>query len=75
MIQEERSVFWEERVLVVVTKNSYESVPNSEWLPNRKVLIHKCNGIVSGGKSKRNKGRERTSVLITCNFNFDLMFK
>jgi hypothetical protein len=75
VIQEERSVFLEERVLVVVTKISYERVPDSDWLPNITVLIYKCNRIVSGRKKKRNKERELTAVLITCNFNFDLMFK
>ena len=39
----------------IVTKISYERVPNSEWFPNRTVLIYKCNRIVSGGKKKRNK--------------------
>ena len=68
-------MFLEERVLVVVTKNSYERVPNFEWLPNRIVLIYKCNRIVSGRKNIRNKEREHTAVLITCNFSFHLMFK
>jgi hypothetical protein len=61
--------------LVVVTKILHERVPNSEWLPNRTVLIYKCNRIVSGRKNKRNKERELAAVLITCNFNFDFMFK
>jgi hypothetical protein len=61
--------------LVVVTKILYEREPNFEWLPNRTVLIYKCNGMVSGRKNKRNKERELTAVLITRNFNFDLMFK
>ena len=37
-IQEERSVFWEVIVRVVVRKSSHEHVYNSEWLPKNSCL-------------------------------------
>jgi hypothetical protein len=38
VIQEERSIFWEVTVRVIVTKSSYEYESNYDWLPRQNCL-------------------------------------